>query len=442
MKRHSFKRASPRDPLLWGVSLNGNRLIFQQKLTWVTFVDFSKLFSTLMKKGYEEIVFDLSSVISAFPNGMVPMISVVEKQRKNGLQVKIIPPSKSDVNYLFEKNGWYHFLSPTEHPATGLSARRRYGLHPFSSDQELNDTVNYLVASVLQSANLAEGLPQAFEWIANELAGNVLVHAEVKHGWIQAVTYPEHQRLSLVVCDSGIGIPRSMRATFSDLPTDLEALELSVKGQVTSKPEFGQGNGLAGSIAIVINGAGTLSLTSGKARLVIMEKRVQPKSWYPSFDGTMIDLQLNTDQPIILEQSLWGHKPINLFETHFQDDKGDLQFGLKDYETSFGNRITGQRIRNMIENMLRNNIESSVSVDFLNVAVISSSFADECFGKLAVKMGLLQFGRRIKITNANALCYTIIERIVEQRISYKYTSSIDDVEFGADEEENRNSPSE
>ena len=106
---------------------------------------------------------------------------------------------------------------------------------------------------------------------------------------------------------------------------------------------------------------------------------------------------------------------------------------LKEHATSFGNRITGQRIRNMIENMLLNYPQASVSVNFTDVSVISSSFADELFGKLAVTLGLLQFGRRIKIIKANALCYTIIERIVEQRISYKYTTGVDEVEFGTDD---------
>ena len=76
----------------------------------------------------------------------------------------------------------------------------------------------------------------------------------------------------------------------------------------------------------------------------------------------------------------------------------------------------------------------TIIVNFNDVSVISSSFADELFGKLAVQLGLLQFGRRIKILNANALCYTIIERIVEQRISYKYTTGVDEVEFGEDDE--------
>ncbi len=425
-------QGSPSKAARYDVRRDANRLVFADKITWASFVDVHRILFDYDLKA--EVILDFTDVRSPFPNGMTPIISLVERRCADGLRVKLVKPSRSNVDYLFERSGWYHFICPKEYPATELTIHRRYNFHRFETDQELNDTVNYLVTNVLQSGNLAKGIPQAFEWIANELGGNVLVHAETTHGWMQATVYPEHQRLNLVVCDGGIGIPRSMRKTFEGV-SDLEALELAVRGQVTSKPEFGQGNGLAGSIAIVLFGSGQLSLTSSKARLVILEGKVQPKRrFFPAFPGTMIDIQIITDREVSLQQALWGHEPVSYFETHFEDDKGNLELNLREFATSFGNRVTGQRIRTMVENMLLNYADSSVTVDFTDISVISSSFADELFGKLAVTLGLLQFGRRIKIAKANPLCYSIIERIVEQRISYKHSKGVDEVEFGEDTE--------
>jgi hypothetical protein len=377
-------------------------------------------------------VLNFEKVNSAFPDGMVPVVALVAQKAAAGFNVAVIPPTDQNTAWLFDKNRWLHYLAPGQHPASADQSHASvYRLQRFCSDNELNEIINQLVIGLVQTTVLAKGVPQAFEWIANELAGNVLVHAETTHGWIQAAVYPANRQLALVVCDTGIGIPSSMRRAFT-LPSDLEALELAVKGQVTSKPEFGQGNGLAGSIALALFGGGRFSITSARARLRVEGDTVAARDWYPPFAGTVVDLQLNISRPIVLQQVLWGHEPVNFYETHYEDDKGNLRLRLRDHAPSFGNRITGQRLRTMLENMLLNHPENSVAVDFADISVISSSFADELFGKLAVTLGLLQFGRRVKLANTNPVCYTIIERIVEQRIAYKHATGPDEVEFGTD----------
>jgi len=49
----------------------------------------------------------------------------------------------------------------------------------------------------------------------------------------------------MVICDSGLGIPKTIAEKFT-VQNDIAAIELAIRKRITSKPDFGQGNGLAG----------------------------------------------------------------------------------------------------------------------------------------------------------------------------------------------------
>ena len=78
-----------------------------------------------------------------------------------------------------------------------------------------------------------------------------------------------------------------------------------------------------------------------------------------------------------------------------------------------GSRHGGRRIRQVIENLLRDQV--TVSIDFKGVGVISSSFADEVFGRLFVSLDPRGFMRRVEIVNAAPTVEGLIDRAILQR---------------------------
>jgi hypothetical protein len=286
----------------------------------------------------------------------------------------------------------------------------------FSSDQELNSLVNRVVEISLQQLVFAEGVPTAFEWTINEIAGNVLVHAQAP-GFLQVVTYRENRRLVFTVCAAGIGITVTIRDTFKDVGGDVAALELAIRAGVTSKPDFGQGNGLAGSLGIAKESGGVLSITSGRAWLRLLEGNLEARRHFPPYNGTCVDMQLPVDKPINLPKVLWGHDPIPHTKLKFEDEKGDLTFSLREYAASFGNRITGETIRNLVTNLLIQHPGHRVTIQFDGVAVIASSFADELFGTLALELGVVDFGRLVAFENINILCKSLVDTAIQQRLA-------------------------
>ena len=67
----------------------------------------------------------------------------------------------------------------------------------------------------------------------------------------------------------------------------------------------------------------------------------------------------------------------------------------------------------MLENLLRE--RRTIVLDFSGVGVISSSFADEVFGRLFVEMGPRAFMTRIEMHHVDPTVEGLIDRAIVQR---------------------------
>ena len=394
-----------------------NQLVMPEKINWQAATNFLfQIYTVTQKLGYESAIIDFSEVKHAYPNGMVPIISRIDSLRQQGVSFMFIEPKDLAVKTLFQHTGWLYYLDPVNRIPPQNTNTTSLPLMQFSNDIELNDIVSKSVEICLQQLVFAEGVPQSFEWALNEVAGNVLIHSNAQTGWIQVMTYKENHTLALVVSDSGIGIPEAMKVKHA-CNNDQEALELALQKGVTSNPEDGQGNGLAGTLAIAQANEGYFAITSGRGRVQVSSGKVEPKDFFPPYPGTFVEMQFDTNRQIDLPKALWGHKPIDYFEVKFEGEKSDLIFKLREYASSFGNRITGKRLRNLVNNLIKQNPGHSVEVIMDDVAIISSSFADELFGKLFVEMGPIDFSRLVKLKGVNPTCKSIIDLSVRQRLA-------------------------
>jgi hypothetical protein len=62
------------------------------------------------------------------------------------------------------------------------------------------------------------------------------------------------------------------------------------------------------------------------------------------------------------------------------------------------------------------NISGVVSIDFEGVPLLSSSFADEAFGKLFFSIGPMKFMQRIKLVNLTGVAEGLINKAIAQRM--------------------------
>ncbi len=112
------------------------------------------------------------------------------------------------------------------------------------------------------------------------------------------------------------------------------------------------------------------------------------------------------------------YSPLDYIDTHFIDAAGgDLVIHLAQEAPSFGSRPAGEPLRVKIANLIHMNPTRRVTVDLSDVPVVSSSFADEVFGKLFASLGPLRFGQALELKGVSATVRALIDKAILQRVA-------------------------
>ncbi|CAD6008574.1 STAS-like domain-containing protein [Agreia sp. COWG] len=131
--------------------------------------------------------------------------------------------------------------------------------------------------------------------------------------------------------------------------------------------------------------------------------------------ATTVDWQLNCANPVRIQDALGGPSIGSEFLEGIETPDGYHRIAVLELEEALGSRSKGTEVRNRLFNYINAGAEFVV-LDFAGVGVISSSFADEVMGKLAVEMGELEFRRRIFVESASPTNRSLIERAISLRL--------------------------
>lgn len=365
------------------------------------------------KCGYQDFVLDFSAVDRTFPNVCAPVAGIMEYHR-------------SRLDYSFACENVPEFLKRT-HTLEPLvvavdSSRHRSLLNTvwkFASADEIHTLVDDFLREVSRAAVCEEGVIQGLEWCVNEIMDNVLQHADTSHGYVMGQIHPASQHIAFCVYDYGQGIFNSLRDTQHAPGNALDAITLAVKEGVTRDKIVGQGNGMWGLYNIVRSNSGILNITSGSGFLGIHGDDTNTSSDVPFLSHeqncTTVDFQIDYSKGISISKALGGHEPTNLRVEGLEDDRNNVVYRLADKSSGTGTRQSGTAIRNEVINITKQT-DSVVLLDFGGLSVVSSSFADEFIGKLAVEFGFIGFTQRFRLVGMNATVQAIINRSVSQRL--------------------------
>lgn len=86
---------------------------------------------------------------------------------------------------------------------------------------------------------------------------------------------------------------------------------------------------------------------------------------------------------------------------------------LKDFGTSLGSRVLGKEVSNMIDFEK----EDEVILDFQDVNMVTSSFADEVVGKNCARLGLHNFFDKVQIVNTSEQIKLILKKAILDRLA-------------------------
>lgn len=89
---------------------------------------------------------------------------------------------------------------------------------------------------------------------------------------------------------------------------------------------------------------------------------------------------------------------------------------LKDFGTSLGSRVLGKEVSNLIDFEK----EDEIILDFDEVKMITSSFADEVVGKNCTKLGLYNFFQKVQVINTSEQIKLILKKAIVDRLVEKH----------------------
>ena len=365
-------------------------------------------------QGEVRIEVNFDAVNFFYPDGMAPFVASVNYFVNQGLSIGITEPKTSKLFKYWEFSGW---LDGIQNTGNILPRHSTYvPLTPYTNAEGIYDFLSNVEEVLATSEVFPEGVLTAFEWAFYEISDNVLLHSESSEpSWLQMTNYPNKQQVEFVVVDTGKGIRASLSESIPDLATDQESVERAVEKGITRNREIGQGNGLSGTLSIASNAKGWMNIHSGRGQFRWMEDRVHQRStsYHP---GTLVTVTLPTDKSIDVSEALWGHEPTPAFESQYYTGD-EILFVLREEASHFGNRSTGEKLRLKLRNIAEINPKESVVIDFENVDVMSSSFADEFIAKFVKELGTTSFFGRYRFKGLSQFAATTVDKVIAQRLA-------------------------
>jgi anti-sigma regulatory factor (Ser/Thr protein kinase) len=381
------------------------------------------MYDCVTKQGYKELNLNFEGCTKAFSTEMVTLCAQAQKYWQQSVDISLKLPSDAAMARLFNNANWAHLIDVHSHAESRYRGYTHARTMRFNNEVEQFEVVNRILDILLSAIrHFKRSDLSAMEWAINEIADNVINHSESSvGGFIQLTNHSQRKQIEVVVADSGIGIPTTIRSAHPEY-SDSEALDSAIREGVTRDPQIGQGNGLFGTWEITKKSLGMFKLQSGWANLdsdeqvgLRISKRVTP------IKGCVVSFRIGYDQAINLEEALTfsgkPHKPVDYVDVHFElDEDGRPIFNLANESSGFGSRKAGDPVRRKLRNILAMSDVQAVAVDLTEVHLVSSSYADEVFGKLFSELGPLEFSSKIALIGVDPLVKQLIDKAIVQRM--------------------------
>lgn len=387
----------------------------------------NEMYKAIEKCKYEDIVLDFSDLNAAFAEAMVPICaeSIRYKYEHNVLISCVLPQSPS-LNKTFINTNWAHLID-NKFEESVYTGYLQCPTKIVDSDASLGSSVNQILDCVLRATEIQSREDLAvIEWSINEIIENVLRHSKSFYGGLVHLSrFMKNKKcIEIIVVDSGIGIPRSLReAQIHPEMTDYDLIAYATREGITNG--LGMGNGLFGAREISKGSRGYFKIYSyyGLYSLYTppkIEKEVLHLSNMGiPYTGTLVSIALDFSTPGLLEKALKFkgeiHRPFSVYTEHVYDDDL-LEFIVKDEVKTLSTRTIAEPFRQKVLNMYYMQKPRSIFFDCQSDSTMSSSFADELYGKLALTMGKEEFEKIVVLKNLSETNDFVVKRAIFQRI--------------------------
>jgi hypothetical protein len=372
--------------------------------------------------GYRDVILDFSECENVFERFLLPVVCLARSyMRDENAMTELIKPRDSKLAALFHNANWEHLISPAKFQQTTYEGSQHVPAIQFFDADGHYQAVDQVLDAVLGTLpSLSRDSLKALKWSLDEITDNVLNHASSGvGGFLQATSFSQSGCVEFVVADAGIGIPRSL-----GMQSHQRAIEKAVQEGITRNKATNRGNGLFGAFQIANLSGGSFEIVSGHGYLTSFGQNIRFGEERQLYPGTVVASRIDCSKPDLLHRALrFGGEPhepaYDYIEQVYENAEGeDFVFKLDAESASLGSREAAGAIVTKLNNLLKMNQSGKIIVDFNDVFIISSSFADEVFGKLFKNMGPTNFMNRISLVNMDETVRALIDRAIHQRMTF------------------------
>ena len=369
---------------------------------------------------YPDIIIDASKAEATYGSFLTALLARLVYLKKNRTDVEFIEPTALSARSFIERTNFLAILLDDAKRRKPYRPDKPLPIFHYVDADEQGRVVECITKSLLfQIPNLDRRQLQAAQWALFEITDNVLNHANsITGGFAFCQIHHNLKLVEVTVVDSGIGIARSLSE-----PDQGIALQKAISEGVTRNKETNQGNGLYGTWRLATLSKGIFIIHSRRGRLFVRkEGTVKVENRASNFPGTIVLFQIDYSDVNLISHALTFdgklHAPAyDFIEQHFESTgTPHTVIKLREHVLSTGSREAGRKLATLINNVIRMSEDAKVDVDFTDILIVSSSFADECFGRLIAQMGPSEFFSKITFVNTDTAIRAIIDRSVLQRL--------------------------
>lgn len=399
-----------------------NTIVLPPKISAGLLGDFAAAIALWRKRNKtNSLILDFSHVYRAFANGMLGIIATADELRRQGFTILINLPEAITARRFFAATSWTYLLNPEA--ANEYKLNTKHYVQRFKSFEEIPHVINHFMEIIMGHIEMPADVLAALEWSITEICDNVINHAEAPTGGLlQVIAYPQNNLVAFTVADAGRGILHSLKEGIPNLKTDLDAIREAIKAGVTRNKSKGQGNGLAGTSRITTMTGGSLDVITGTGRLLLQQDKETPMegSAIQQFEGTCVSGQILMNHEFSVVEALSfsdiKYEPYTIVDSKYEkDDEDALYMRISDQVEGAGTRSAGKELHYKVMNLLVAKPGYPVYLDWNNINIIASSFADEFVGKLFVQLGKEKFEKVIRNINMTEVVEHIISKAITER---------------------------
>lgn len=192
-------------------------------------------------------------------------------------------------NYLSQIgfNTFFHLNGKDIHKDTSVELVQLTALNPLY--------IENLIILIDSKMRLSQGVKDSLKMSLQEILTNVFDHSKSEDGcFVCAQYYPAKTTIRLCITDFGVGILSNLGKKYG-ISNDIEAIKLSVKEGVTSRPQSA-GFGLTNIRNFLKVNEGTLTIISGKGKVNFYSNKIESYNMSKGFEGTIVNLKINADK--------------------------------------------------------------------------------------------------------------------------------------------------